>query len=199
MPFFSKAWCEMGKELLNSEVAVHSVKLNLRWKGWVWYQRRMSGAKLPVDDLSRDELIKLVRMQADAIKKLEKQVEDLSIKLKQRNPTERLDQPYSQKGEEQRNKLNNGKKNRKKKKPSKRRKGRITTAEKIKQAQRTERVYPDDVEPTECMLSHTRVAWRLEDGRLFWSLMKFTATGISMVVSTVSWGEVSLESRSSWR
>ena len=45
------------------------------------------------------------------------------------------------------------------------RQGRITTAEKIAKAARTEQVYPDDCPPDDCNLSHTRVAWRLEDGR----------------------------------
>ena len=125
----------------------------------------MSGAKLPVEDLSRDELIKLVRMQADAIKRLEKQVEELFAKLKEKNPTERLDQPYSQKAEEQRKKSNKDSNKGRKNKLSRRRKGRVSTAEKIKQAERTERVYPDDIEPTDCTFSHTRVAWRLQDGK----------------------------------
>jgi hypothetical protein len=125
----------------------------------------MSDAKLPADDLSRDELIKLVRMQADAIKRLEKRVEELVAKLKQRNPTERLDEPYSQKAEEQRKRSKGDTNKGKKAKMPKRRKGRVTTAEKIKRAARTERVYPEDVQPSDCMLSHTRVAWRLEEGK----------------------------------
>lgn len=130
----------------------------------------MSGANLPDEELSRDELLKLVRMQAATIKRLEKQVEELFAKLKEKNPTERLDESYSQKAEEQRKKAlqdekagkQAGKKN---KSTDKRRKGRITTAEKIKKAQRVEAVYPDDIRPDDCTLSHTRVVWRLEDGK----------------------------------
>ena len=36
---------------------------------------------------------------------------------------------------------------------------------KIAKAARTEKVYPDDCDSQDCKLSHTRVAWRLEDGR----------------------------------
>ena len=127
----------------------------------------MSGAKLPDEELSRDELLKLVRMQAATIKRLEKQVEDLFAKLKEKNPTERLDQSYSQKAEEQRKKAEQNKKTGKTKRKSTdtRRKGRIATTEKIEKAQRVEAVYPNDISPSDCTLSHTRVVWRLEDGK----------------------------------
>ena len=42
--------------------------------------------------------------------------------------------------------------------------GRVTTAEKIQQAQRTEKVFPVGVSHSDCQLSHTRPAWRLEEG-----------------------------------
>jgi hypothetical protein len=41
----------------------------------------------------------------------------------------------------------------------------VTTAEKIKQAERTEPVFPEGVDKSNCTLSHTRPVWRLEDGR----------------------------------
>jgi hypothetical protein len=78
------------------------------------------------------------------------------------SPTPRLDQPYSLRGEEQRQQ-DRGKKPRKRNKPG--RKGRITTAAKVAQAGRTERVFPQDVPQHECRSSHTRVCWRLEHGR----------------------------------
>jgi len=43
----------------------------------------MNGNDLPSDDLSRDELLKLVRTQAELIKRLEKQVKELVAKLKE--------------------------------------------------------------------------------------------------------------------
>lgn len=129
----------------------------------------MNDCKFPDEELSRDEVLKLVRMQAATIKRLEKQVEELFAKLKEKNPTERLDESYSQKAEEQRKKAQQEGKTGKntgrgKTTTGKRRKGRITTAEKIKKAQRVQAVYPNDVSPSDCILSHTRVAWRLEDG-----------------------------------
>ena len=45
------------------------------------------------------------------------------------------------------------------------RRGRVTTAEKIKQAERTEPVFPEGVDQRSCTLSHTRPIWRLENGR----------------------------------
>ena len=62
----------------------------------------MSKSESPLEDLSRDELIKLVRMQAAAIERLQKRVEELEAKSQEKNPTERLDQPYTQNAEEKR-------------------------------------------------------------------------------------------------
>jgi transposase len=45
------------------------------------------------------------------------------------------------------------------------RRGRVTTADKIKLAGRTEQVFPEDVRRADCVLSHTRVVWRLENGK----------------------------------
>jgi len=74
----------------------------------------------------------------------------------------KLDQSFSLREEEKRQEAR-GKKPRKRKKPSRR--GRISTAKKIAQAERTEKVYPLDVPEGDCKLSHTRVVWRLENGR----------------------------------
>lgn len=126
----------------------------------------MSKSKSPLVDLSRSELIKLVRMQAAAIERLEKRVGELEAKLKEKNPTERLDQPYSLNAEDKRKedeKKTKGDEGRKRPKPLRR--GRISTADKIKQAERTEAIYPEDASRCDCTFSHTRVAWRLENGR----------------------------------
>lgn len=89
---------------------------------------------------------------------LQQRIAELEAQLNSKNPTDRLDEPYSEKAEDKR-------KNRKPPKKPPLRRGRVTTADKIKLAQRTERVYPDDKEPGECQFSHTRVAWRLETGK----------------------------------
>src|SRR6202030_1894330 len=56
-----------------------------------------------------------------------------------------------------------GKKKRKRK--DKGRRGRVRTADKLAQAQRTEDVYPVGVDASNCWLSHTRQVWRLEQGQ----------------------------------
>jgi hypothetical protein len=56
-----------------------------------------------------------------------------------------------------------GKKRRKRK--DKGRRGRVRTADKVAQAERTAEVYPDGVAHSDCWLSHVRPVWRLELGR----------------------------------
>jgi hypothetical protein len=41
----------------------------------------------------------------------------------------------------------------------------VPTAEKLAQTKRTEKVFPEGVDPAECWLSHTRPVWRIEDGK----------------------------------
>jgi transposase len=43
--------------------------------------------------------------------------------------------------------------------------GRLSTADKLKRAERTEPCFPEDVPHEECRWSHTRPVWRLENGR----------------------------------
>jgi transposase len=69
-------------------------------------------------------------------------------------------EPYSMRAEEKRQQARQPKKKRKRG-----RRGRLTSADKLKQAERTVRCYPDDVPPHACHLSHTRPVWRLENGR----------------------------------
>jgi transposase len=74
----------------------------------------------------------------------------------------KISEPFSMRAEEQRQEAS-GKKRRKQKRGS--RGGRITTAEKIARAARTETVFPAGVPKEDCWLSHTRPVWRLENGR----------------------------------
>jgi uncharacterized coiled-coil protein SlyX len=108
-----------------------------------------------------DRLVDLIASQQKRIEQLQEQIEKLKEQLK-KNPTDRLEESYSEKAEEKRQAKAKGKP--KKRKIPKRR-GRLSTAEKIAKAARTEKVYPDDCDPQDCKFSHTRVAWRLEDGR----------------------------------
>jgi transposase len=91
---------------------------------------------------------------------LEERIRQLESKLA--GPTAKVDQPFSVKAEEKRQEARGRKA---KKKPSPRRRGRVTTAEKLKLAERSEIVLPAGVDPEECRLSHSRPVWRLENGR----------------------------------
>jgi hypothetical protein len=74
----------------------------------------------------------------------------------------KIDEPFSMRAEEKRQEAR-GKKKRKAK--PKGRRGRITSADKIAQAERSKDVVPDGVPKSDCQLSHTRPVWRLEGGR----------------------------------
>ena len=114
-----------------------------------------------------DRLVELIASQQKLIQQLQQDNEKLqgqNEKLREqiKNPTERLDESYSEKAEEKRQEKKKGEK---KKRKIPKRTGRLSTAQKIAKAARTEKVYPEDCDPRDCKLSHTRVAWRLEDGR----------------------------------
>jgi len=88
------------------------------------------------------------------IAELEKQLADSS--------TAKVDEPFSMRAEEKRQERR-GKKKRKARRQSRR--GRVTTADKIAQAERSEDIVPNGVAKCDCELSHTRPVWRLENGR----------------------------------
>jgi hypothetical protein len=76
--------------------------------------------------------------------------------------TAKVEAPFSLRAEEKRQ----TKRGRHKRQLSKKgRRGRVTSAEKLKSAERTEACFPQDVSPNDCQLSHTRPVWRLENGR----------------------------------
>ena len=74
--------------------------------------------------------------------------------------TAKVDESYSMKAEEKRQQ----KKNKTKPKPKGRR-GRLNHKDKLAMVERTEHVYPLGVAPENCKLSHTRLVWRVENGR----------------------------------
>jgi transposase len=92
------------------------------------------------------------------LKTAQDRIEELEKKLGG-PPTPRVDQPYSMRAEEKRQQAKDGKKKNK----SKGRRRRHD--DKMHLVARTEPVYPQGVPPQECELSHTRLVWRLEEGR----------------------------------
>src|SRR5436190_21354532 len=76
--------------------------------------------------------------------------------------TAKVDKPFSLRAEEKRQE----KRGQKKRKLSKQgRRGRLTSMDKVKLAERTEKCFPPGVPPQDCHFSHTRPVWRLQDGR----------------------------------
>lgn len=112
--------------------------------------------RIPVDRLV--DLVVTLQRQLDQAKR---QIEQLQQKLGG-SATVKLDEPYSLRSEEQRQKRQSGAKP---KRSRKKRRGRTKTADKIAQAARTEKVFPRDVPREACWLSHTRPVWRLEKGQ----------------------------------
>ena len=110
-------------------------------------------------DLER--LIDLIVMLQRQLDRANKRIAELEAKLGG-SPTEKVDQPFSVKAEEQRQ-AERGKSSRKKNKPFRR--GRMTHADKLDLATRTEQVFPKDVLPELYIHSHTRPVWRLENGQ----------------------------------
>jgi len=109
--------------------------------------------------LSVEKLLNVISAQQAQISAQRQRIAELEALVKSKNPTARLDAPYSEKAEQKRK----GSAKKRKRKP--RRRGRISTAEKIKLAERTERLYPEGASVEQCKRSHTRVVWRLESGR----------------------------------
>ena len=78
-------------------------------------------------------------------------------------PTAKVDEPFSLRAEEKRQERR-GPKKRKARRHGRR--GRVTTADKVAQAERCEDVVPDGLAKSDCQLSHVRPVWRLENGRV---------------------------------
>ena len=95
-------------------------------------------------------------------RRLEGRVRELEAKLGSA-ATAKLDQSFSLKAEQKRQEARGRKAKQKKK--QRRRRGRLSTADKLKLAQREECVFPAGVDPQQCRLSHSRPVWRLEEGR----------------------------------
>jgi transposase len=98
----------------------------------------------------------------ERIRTLEATVEELQKKLAA-SPTAKFDEPFSLKAEEKRQEARGRKGKKKKNKP--RRRGRLSTAEKLKLAQQAENVFPEGLDPQQCKFSHSRPVWRLLHGR----------------------------------
>ena len=95
------------------------------------------------------------------LKLAQQRIEELEKKTG--SATAKVDEPFSMRAEEKRQQARG--KTKKHKLSKKGRHGRLTSADKVKLAERTEKVFPDGVPHADCQLSHTRPVWRLENGR----------------------------------
>jgi hypothetical protein len=119
--------------------------------------------RIPVDRLI-DVILTFQRELQVATRKLEeaeRRIAELE-RAQDGSSKEKVSESFSVRAEEQRQAAR-GKKQRKRKRRS--RGGRKTTAKKVAQAERTEKVFPAGVPEEDCWLSHTRPVWRLENGR----------------------------------
>ncbi len=110
--------------------------------------------------ITPDRLVELVVALQRQLTEAQRRIEELEKKLGGA-ATVKLAEPFSLRAEEQRRRAQDKKSW--KRKPLRR--GRITTADKLKLATRTEQVYPVGVAECDCRLSHTRPVWRLQDGQ----------------------------------
>ena len=112
--------------------------------------------------ISSDRLVDLIVTLSRQLQAANQRIEELE---KQRGGagTAKVAEPFSMRAEEQRQEARGRKKKRPRK--DKKRRGRLKSADKVKQAERTESVFPAGVERRDCELSHVRPVWRLENGR----------------------------------
>lgn len=110
-----------------------------------------------------DRLIDVIVALQRQLEAARQRIDELEKKDGLGAPTSvKLDQPFSVRAEEKRQRN----RNKNKLKLSRRgRRGRFTSADKLKLAERTVPCYPEGVLQEECWLSHTRPVWRLEQGR----------------------------------
>jgi len=111
--------------------------------------------------IAPDRLVELLVTVQRQLQEANRRIEELEKKLGG-SATVKTAEPFSMRAEEQRQRAR-GKKSPKRKRPL--RCGRINTAEKILRAERIEKVFPAGIAPDDCLLSHTRPVWRLENGR----------------------------------
>lgn len=114
------------------------------------------------------EAILLLRQElADAkqqIAERDKTIAGLNERLSD-SPTAKLDEPFSVRAEEQRQAAQGNRRKKRKQKNKPPRKGRWSTADKLKRAEKHENVFPEGVDQSQCSFSHSRPVWRLIDGR----------------------------------
>lgn len=113
-----------------------------------------------------DRLIDLIAALQRQLEAARQRIEELENKSggPPSASTAKVEEPFSMRAEEKRQEARNPKNNKLKLSPKGRR-GRLSNADKLKLAERTEKCFPEGVPESDCHLSHTRPVWRLEQGR----------------------------------
>ena len=111
-----------------------------------------------------DRLIDVIVSQQRQLEAARQRIEELEKKLGGPGTPSaaKVDEPFSMRAEEKRQRE---RKQNKLKLSRRGRRGRLTSADKLKLAERTEACYPEGVAVEDCWLSHARPVWRLEEGR----------------------------------
>ena len=122
-----------------------------------------------------DRLVDLVVMLNERLQQANGRLQQANGRLQQANERiaelerklagragEKIAEPFSLAAEEKRQQAR-GRRRRQRNRPLRR--GRISTADKLALAVRTEQVFPENVDPSDCKLSHARCVWRLENGQ----------------------------------
>lgn len=112
--------------------------------------------------IDSDRLIDLIVTLQRRLQEANQRIEELAKQLGGAG-TAKVAEAFSMRAEEQRQEKRGRKKKRRRK--DKKRRGRLTSADKVKQAERAELVFPEGVAADDCRLSHVRPVWRLENGR----------------------------------
>lgn len=111
-----------------------------------------------------DRLIDIIVSQQRRLEAARQRIEELEEKLGgpgSATPA-KVDEPFSMRAEEKRQR---DRKQHKLKLSRRGRRGRLSSADKLKLAERTEPCYPEGVAIEDCWFSHARPVWRLEEGR----------------------------------
>ena len=112
--------------------------------------------------IDANRLVDLVVTWQRELQAARQRIAELEKQLADRTTPAKVDEPFSMRAEEKRQEAR-GKKKRKRKRKGRR--GRITSADKIALAEKTEKIFPEGVAESACHLSHVRPVWRLDNGR----------------------------------
>ncbi len=126
-----------------------------------------------------EPLIEIIASLLEINQQLREEIQELRDNSSDHRRNNKLDEPYSEKAEKKR-------KAKRRRRPKPLRRGRMSTADKIKLAERTEQVFPQLVDPADCKLSHTRFDFRCEGSRSSSRYCRAVFLSISAILAAVA-------------